>query len=98
MKTENKAGSGRTVLAAASAKEKKYYLDPAFATLPVSVQEELKKVCVPLAEEFNQNVVLFFDPDGTLLIGTEPPESTSITRPAPSKQSMSNSRASSRSV
>ncbi len=72
MNNENTAAPAQKVLAAASAKEKKYYLDPEFTALPAAVQEELKKICIPLAEEFNQNVVLFFDPDGTLLIGTEP--------------------------
>ncbi len=60
------------VLAAASAKEQKYYLNPAYAAVPAAVQEELKQICIPLAEEFRQNVILTFDADGTLLITTEP--------------------------
>ena len=60
------------VLAAASASEKKYYLAPEFETLPGPVKEEIRTVCVPLAEEFQQTVVLSFDDEGSLMIRTYP--------------------------
>lgn len=55
-----------TVLCAASAYEQKFYLNPDFGSLPESVQEELKVMCVLYTEDVGGILMLVFDEEGNL--------------------------------
>ncbi len=61
----------RIVLCAASAYQKKYYLNEDFISLPKEVQQELQIMCVLFTEEVGGIIRLLFDDDGQLLIETE---------------------------
>lgn len=63
-----------TILCAASAYEKKFYMNEEFASLPDSVKDELKIMCVLFTEEAGGILTLKFDEDGTLLLETEADE------------------------
>lgn len=54
------------VLCAASAYEQKFYLNPEFDTLPESIKEELKIMCVLYTEDVGGILMLVFDEDGNL--------------------------------
>ena len=54
------------VLCAASAYEKKFYLNPEFDQLPESIKEELQIMCVLNTEEVGGILMLVFDEDGNL--------------------------------
>lgn len=54
------------VLCAASAYEKKFYLNPEFDQLPESIKEELKIMCVLYTEDVGGILMLVFDEDGNL--------------------------------
>ena len=54
------------VLCAASAYEKKFYLNPEFAQLPESIKEELQIMCVLYTEDVGGILMLVFDEDGNL--------------------------------
>lgn len=56
----------RVVLCASNAYEKKYYINPDFSTLPSSIQDELKIMCVLYTEEVGGILSLVFEEDGTL--------------------------------
>lgn len=56
----------RVVLCAANAYEKKYYINPDFSSLPPSVRDELKIMCVLFTEEIGGVLSLVFEEDGTL--------------------------------
>lgn len=56
----------RIVLCAASAYEKKFYLNPDFQSLPSSIKDELKIMCVLFTEEVGGVLSLVYDEDGTL--------------------------------
>ena len=56
------------ILCAASAYEQKYYFNPDFEGLPVSVQEELQIMCVLYTAEIGGILTLHFDDSGNLLI------------------------------
>ncbi len=55
------------ILCAASAYEEKYYLNPDFNSLPVSVQEELQILCVLYTADVGGILTLHFDDYGNLL-------------------------------
>lgn len=59
------------VLCAASAYEKKFYLNEAFTKLPDEIKDELKIMCVLFTEEVGGILTLEFDEEGTLLFKTE---------------------------
>ena len=63
------------VLCGASRYEEKYYLNPDFAKLPGSIQDELKILCVLFTQEIGGSLTLEFEPDGTLCLRTEAKES-----------------------
>ena len=44
----------------------KFYLNPDFESLPASVKDELKILCVSITEEAGGILTLEFDPDGNL--------------------------------
>lgn len=59
--------NGEIILCAASAYEKKYYLNPEFARLPESIQEELQIMCVLYTSDVGGILTLQFDEMGNLL-------------------------------
>ena len=59
------------VLCAASAYERKFYLNPEFNSLPEEVKQELQIMCVLFTEDVGGNLTLEFDEDGSLQIKTE---------------------------
>lgn len=62
------------VLCAASAYEKKFYLNENFEKLPEDIKKELKIMCVLFTEEVGGILSLEFNEDGTLLFKTEADE------------------------
>lgn len=62
------------VLCAASAYEKKFYLNEDFSRLPEDIKNELKIMCVLFTEEAGGILTLEFDEEGTLLFKTEADE------------------------
>lgn len=62
------------VLCAASAYEKKFYLNEAFEKLPEDIKNELKIMCVLFTEEVGGILTLEFDEEGTLLLKTDADE------------------------
>lgn len=54
------------VLCAASAYDKKFYLNQEFAGLPQSVKDELKIMCVLFTEDVGGILELFYNEDGEL--------------------------------
>ena len=54
------------VLCAASAYEKKFYLNPEFYSLPESIKEELQIMCVLYTEDVGGVLMLVFDEEGNL--------------------------------
>lgn len=57
----------RVVLCVSNAYEKKYYLNPDFASLPSAIQDELKIMCVLFTEDVGGLFSLVFEEDGTLM-------------------------------
>ena len=62
------------VLCAASAYEKKFYLNEEFSKLPEDIKNELKIMCVLFTEEVGGILELEFDEDGKLYFKTEADE------------------------
>lgn len=62
------------VLCAASAYEKKFYLNEEFFGLPQGVMDELKIMCVLFTEDVGGIVELLFDEDGELSFRTSADE------------------------
>ena len=62
------------VLCAASADEKKFYLNGDFSKLPEEIKNELKIMCVLFTEEVGGIITLVFDEDGNLLFKTQADE------------------------
>lgn len=56
----------RVVLCAANAYEQKFYLNPDFSSLPSSIQDELKIMCVLFTEDIGGVLSLVFEEDGSL--------------------------------
>ena len=54
------------VLCAASAYEKKFYVNPEFDSLPESTKEELQIMCVLYTEDVGGVLMLVFDEEGNL--------------------------------
>ena len=64
----------RIVLCAASAYNKKYYLNPDFDGLPDSVKKELQIMCVLFTEDIGGIIELYFDDEGSLHLMTDSEE------------------------
>lgn len=62
------------VLCAASAYDKKFYLNEKFDKLPANVRDELKIICVLFTEDVGGIIIMEFDEDGNLMIKTEAEE------------------------
>lgn len=61
---------GKKVLAAASAEKKKYYLEPEFQALPEDIREEVRVICVLLAQKLNCTFLMGFRETGELYFET----------------------------
>lgn len=61
----------KIVLCAASAYNKKYYLNPDFDGLPDPVKKELQIMCVLFTEDIGGIIELYFDEDGSLHLMTD---------------------------
>ena len=61
-------------MCAASAYEKKFYLNEDFSKLPEEIKNELKIMCVLFTEEVGGIITLVFDEDGNLLFKTQADE------------------------
>ena len=59
------------VLCGSSAYSRKFYLNEAFDSLPESIREELKIMCVLYTEDIGGTLQLVFDEEGTLSCSTE---------------------------
>ncbi|MCD8363608.1 MAG: DUF6145 family protein [Lachnospiraceae bacterium] len=64
----------RVTLCAASAYEKKYYLNEDFKGLPQQIRDELQIMCVLFTEDVGGILTLVFDEEGTLLLEVEADE------------------------
>ncbi|MDY6351571.1 MAG: DUF6145 family protein [Lachnospiraceae bacterium] len=64
----------RIVLCAASAYNKKYYLNPDFDELPDQVKKELQIMCVLFTEDIGGVIELYFDEEGSLHLMTDSEE------------------------
>lgn len=62
------------VLCAASAYDRKFYLNDAFKDLPDRIKDELKIMSVLFTEDVGGIFIMEFDPEGTLIIKTEADE------------------------
>ena len=62
------------VLCASSSYEEKYYINPRFASLPASIQEELQIMCVKLTMEVGGTFTIIFEEDGSLYLLTSATE------------------------
>ncbi len=62
------------VLCASSSYEEKYYLNPRYASLPTSIQEELQIMCVKLTLEVGGTFTITFEEDGSLYLLTSATE------------------------
>ena len=58
------------ILCAASAYERKYYLNPEFEGLPTGIKEELQILCVLYTADIGGILTLHFDEEGNLLLHT----------------------------
>ncbi len=50
----------KKILAAANAQEQKYYLEPEFSALPDAIQEEIRMICILLAQKLNCTFLMGF--------------------------------------
>ena len=64
----------KIVLCAASAYNKKYYLNPDFDSLPDQVKKELQIMCVLFTEDIGGIIELYFDQEGSLHLMTDSEE------------------------
>ena len=62
---------GGAVLCCANSYEQKYYLNPAFESLPEGIKAELKIMCVLFTEDIGGIILLAFDHAGDLKIRVE---------------------------
>ena len=66
MQTERKKMNEEIVLCAANAYEQKFYLNPAFDSLPENVKQELQIMCVLYTEDVGGVLMLVFEEEGNL--------------------------------
>lgn len=67
----------KIILAAASFEKQKFYWNPEFANIPEGIQEEIKVVCVVLAQKLNVTFVTGFYEDGDIYFEIIKPEGIS---------------------
>ena len=64
----------KVVLCVSNAYEKKYYLNPDFSSLPQTIQDELKVMCVLFTEDIGGIFQVVFDEEGNLEFRTSSDE------------------------
>jgi len=62
------------VLCGANSYKQKYYLNEQFSSLPQSIQDELKKICVYYVEDIGGIFTMEFEQDGTLVFNVRSDE------------------------
>lgn len=62
------------VLCGASVYEQKYYFNPDFESIPESIKNELRIICVLFTEEIGGTIQMVFDEEGELTIVTDADE------------------------
>ena len=60
----------RQPVAAANNKEQKYFMEAEFKFLPDAIKEDLKKICVYMAEKLNCTFIVGFDDNGDVYFET----------------------------
>lgn len=60
----------KKILAAANAETQKYFLEPEFGRLPESIQEEIREICILLAQKLRCTFLMGFDEEGNLYFET----------------------------
>lgn len=60
----------RKVLAAANNKEQKYFIEEEYKFLPDTIKDDLKRICVYLAEKLNCTFMVGFEDNGDLYFET----------------------------
>jgi len=65
----------KITLASASCYNQLYYFNPEFEELPKSIQDEIKYICVPLAEKLHCIMTMGFYTDGSVFIEATAQES-----------------------
>lgn len=68
------SASGRIILCGANAYEQKYYFNPLFKKIPVSIQKELHIICVLFTQSAGGIMTIEFEDDGTVTIETNADE------------------------
>ena len=71
MYSERRDKVEEVVLCAASAYEKKFYLNPDFASLPEQIRQELQIMCVLYTEDIGGILMVVYDEDGHLELKVE---------------------------
>lgn len=74
LQMKDRMADGRIVLCGSNAYEKKYYFNPLFDSVPESVKEELRIICVLFTEEAGGVFLIVFEPDGSISMETEAAE------------------------
>lgn len=62
----------RVVLCGASTYEQKYYFNPEFASLPQTIQDEIKIICVIFTSQISSVFTMEFDKEGNLELIVQP--------------------------
>lgn len=62
------------ILCGSNSYEKKYYLNPDFESLPSSIKDELKIMCVLFTEDVGGILTLAYEEDGTLCLRVDAEE------------------------
>ena len=60
----------KKILAAANNKEQKYFMEEEFRFLPDAIKEDLKTICIRMAEKLNCTFVVGFDENGDVYFET----------------------------
>ncbi len=64
----------KKVLAVASYEKQKYFMEPAFISLPEGIQKEIKILCVLTAQKLCCTFLMGFEEDGTIYFEIVKPE------------------------
>ncbi len=64
----------KVVLSSASFYTQKYYLNPEFDTLPTDIRNQLRYICIPLAEKLHCIFTIGFYSNGSVYIETKAEE------------------------
>lgn len=67
----------KIILAAASFEKQKFYWNPEFVNIPMGIQDEIKVVCVVLAQKLNATFVTGFYDNGDIYFEIVKPEDVS---------------------